>query len=250
MGTVIAFANQKGGVAKTTSTYNVGVALARAGKKTLMIDLDSQASLTISAGLEPYDYENTIVSVLQKGSVPISRCTCELQANLYLVPSRLELAQLEVVLIGRPVRETILRRAIDQVRGQYDYILIDCHPALDLLTVNAMAASDAVIVPVEPESYAVDALGDLWATIERTKKVQPQLHVGGIVITRADPRRNLTRQMTNDLREAFSDLVYQTVIPYLADAPKAASACCSAVSMKDNRIGEAYRNLAKEVLVQ
>lgn len=205
MGTVIAFANQKGGVAKTTSTYNVGVALARAGKKTLMIDLDSQASLTISAGLEPYDYENTIVSVLDKASVPISRCTCELQANLSLVPSRLELAQLEVILIGRSVRETILRRAIDQVRSQYDYILIDCPPQLSILTINALASADSVLIPVKTDYLAYRGLEQLLDTVAEIRDlVNPQLTVLGVIATMYEMRVKDDREILQLLQEKYS----------------------------------------------
>jgi len=205
MGTVIAFANQKGGVAKTTSTFNVGVALARSGKKTLMIDLDSQASLTISAGLEPYDYENTIVSVLDKAGTPIDRCTCELQANLSLVPSRLELAQLEVVLIGRPVRETILRRAIEQVRGQYNYILIDCPPQLSILTINALASADSVLIPVKTDYLAYRGLEQLLDTVTEIRDlVNPQLTVLGVIATMYEMRVKDDREILQLLQDKYS----------------------------------------------
>ena len=128
MSKVIAFANQKGGVAKTTSTYNVGVSLALRKKKTLIIDLDSQASLTISAGLEPFEHDKSIVAALQKDSVPIAQCIKELRDNLHIVTSRLELARLEVEMTGRLMREMILQRAIEPIRNNYDYILIDCPP--------------------------------------------------------------------------------------------------------------------------
>ena len=137
------------------------------------------------------------------------------------------------------------------VFAQYDYILIDCRPALDLLTVNALAASAAVVIPVEPESYAVDGLSDLFATITRTRKtVNPELAVNGIVVTRADFRRKLTQQMIADLRDVFGDQVYTTVIPYLADAAKAANEQHSAVAIRGSRLGNAYMDLAKEVMAR
>ena len=138
MGQVIAFANQKGGVAKTTSTYNVGVALAMKGKKTLIIDLDPQASLTISAGLEPLEQEQTIVTALKKERNNLKTSILPLMDNLDIVTSRPELAQLEMELIGRAVRETILKRALEPVRAGYDFILIDCPPQLSILTINAL----------------------------------------------------------------------------------------------------------------
>jgi len=128
MGVVISFANQKGGVAKTTSTYNVDVSLARKNKKVLIIDLDSQASLTISAGLEPFEIDKSIVNALSKDGMPIKDCLMVLQEDLHIVTSRLELAQLETLLIGRSMREMILHKAISAVRKEYDYILIDCPP--------------------------------------------------------------------------------------------------------------------------
>lgn len=154
MGTVIAFANQKGGVAKTTSTYNVGVALAKKGKRTLIIDLDSQASLTISAGLEPFEYDNTIVTALKKEGSDIEKCILSLQINLDICTSRLELAQMEIEMIGRAMRETILKRAIAPVLDKYDFILLDCPPQLGLLTINALACSDYVVIPVKTDYLA------------------------------------------------------------------------------------------------
>ena len=205
MGTVIAFANQKGGVAKTTSTFNIGVALARAGKKTLMIDLDSQASLTISAGLEPYEQENTIVSALDRSGVPLSRCTLELKPGLWLVPSRLELAQLEVLLIGRPVRETILRRAIEPVRSRCDYILIDCPPQLSILTINALACADGVLIPVKTDYLAYRGLEQLLETVGEIRElVNPQLSVLGVIATMYETRVKDDREILQLLQEKYS----------------------------------------------
>lgn len=253
---ILSIVNQKGGVGKTTTTINLGAALAAMGQRVCLVDLDSQRNLSRTLQVESADKHSVSDLIYNHVSEirydPSSYLLHNDKEGLDYIQSSTMLSTAPTILATSDNSNMVLSEILHAptFTDGYDYILIDCHPALDLLTVNAMAASDAVIVPVEPESYAVDALGDLWATIERTKKVQPLLHVGGIVITRADSRRNLTRQMTSDLRETFSNLVYQTIIPYLADAPKAASACCSAVSMKDNRIGEAYRNLAEEVLVQ
>lgn len=207
MGKVIAFANQKGGVAKTTSTFNVGAALARQGKKTLIIDLDSQASLTISAGLEPYDYEETIVSVLKKEGAALAQCARPLSDNLEIVTSRLELAQLEMELIGRSMRETILRRALGPVRGQYDFILIDCPPQLSILTINALAAADYVIVPVKTDYLAYRGVELLMESIEDVRElINPGLEVLGVVATLYEKRVKDDNEILEALREKYEVL--------------------------------------------
>lgn len=204
MGTVIAFANQKGGVAKTTSTYNVGVSLARKGKKTLIIDLDSQASLTISAGLEPFDYENTIVSVLRKNGVAIEKCTLPLQENLKICPSRLELAQLEMEMIGRSMREMILKRALEPIRNDYDFILIDCPPQLSILTINALACSDFVIVPVKTDYLAYRGVELLMESIQDIKDlINPGISVLGIVATMYEQRVKDDNDILQALRDKY-----------------------------------------------
>ena len=205
MGTVIAFANQKGGVAKTTSTYNVGTALARAGKKTLMIDLDGQASLTISAGLEPYDFEHSIVSALDNDAIPLEQCIQHLQQdNLDIVTSRLELAQLEVVLIGRPVRETILRRAIGPVRSRYDFILIDCPPQLSILTINALASADQVLIPVKTDYLAYRGLEQLLDTVAEIRElVNPQLSILGAIATMYEMRVKDDQEILRLLQDKY-----------------------------------------------
>lgn len=189
MGKIIAFANQKGGVAKTTSTYNVGVSLAKRGKKTLIIDLDSQASLTISAGLEPFDYDNSIVAVLKKERSRVEDSITPLTENLDIITSRLELAQLEMELIGRSMRETILRRALASVKNKYDFILIDCPPQLSIMTINALACCDGVIVPVKTDYLAYRGVELLMETIGDMKAlINPDLEVMGVIATLYEKR--------------------------------------------------------------
>lgn len=205
MGTIIAFANQKGGVAKTTSTYNVGVSLARKGKKTLIIDLDSQASLTISAGLEPLDYENSIVSVLKKEGTPVTSCTLSLQDNLFIVTSRLELAQLEMVMIGRPMRETILQRALQPIRDDFDFILIDCPPQLSILTINALSCCDYVVIPVKTDYLAYRGVELLMETISEIKSlVNSNLAVLGVVATLYEKRVKDDNDILHALQEHYN----------------------------------------------
>lgn len=251
----LSIVNQEGGVGKTTTTVNLGAALAAKGQRVCFVDLDSQRNLSRTVQVEGHG--NRSISDMIYNHVsgisyePSQYLLHNEKENLDYIQASTMLATAPSILATSDNSNMVLSEILHSPEfEQYDYILIDCRPALELLTVNALAFSVAVIVPVEPESYAVDALGDPWATIERTRKVRLELRVGGILITRADPRRNLTRQMTGDLRETFGDLVYTTVIPFLADAPKAASDCRSAVSIKGNRIGAAYLSLTKEVLAQ
>ena len=202
MGKIIAFANQKGGVAKTTSTFNVGSMLAARGCRVLIIDLDSQASLTISAGLEPFEYENTIVNVLKKERSNIEESIVSLSLNLDIVPSRLELAQLEMELIGRSMRETILKRALEPIKDKYDYILIDCPPQLAILTINALSCCDEVVIPVKTDYLAYRGVELLVDTIEGIKSlINPKLKVLGVIATMYEKRSN----DDNDILEALQD---------------------------------------------
>ena len=207
MATVIAFANQKGGVAKTTSTFNVAASLAGRGFRVLMIDLDSQASLTISAGLEPFEYAYTIVDVLRKENSCVEDAIVHLDENLDIITSRLELAQLEMELIGRSMRETILRRALANVKDKYDYILIDCPPQLAILTINALACCDNVIVPVKTDYLAYRGVELLMDTIGGIKElINPTLEVLGVIATMYEKRVNDDNEILEALRERYTVL--------------------------------------------
>ena len=205
MGKIISFSNQKGGVAKTTSTYNVGVSLAKKGKKTLIIDLDSQASLTISAGLEPFEFTKTIVNVLQKEGSSFIECIQSLQKNLDICTSRLELAHLEMEMIGRSMRETILQRALSKIKDKYDFILIDCPPQLSILTINALASCDYVIVPVKTDYLAYRGVELLMESIEDTKELlNPNLVVLGVVATMYEQRVNDDKEILEALKKKYN----------------------------------------------
>ena len=160
---VIAIANQKGGVAKTTTTHNLGVALAAKGKRVLLIDLDSQASLTISVGLEPLEVKRTIVDVLRKDGVPVSECIEQISDQLHIVTSIIDLAPMEMELLSRASREKILDRALRPVRGEYDFILVDCPPQLSILTINALSCADGVIQElINPELKVLGVIATLY----------------------------------------------------------------------------------------
>lgn len=253
---VLSIANQKGGVGKTTTAVNLGAALAAMGQRVCLIDLDSQRNL--SHTVEVDGHGNRSIADLIYNHVsgidydPEQWLLHNEREHLDYVQASTMLATAPSILATSDNSSLVLSEILHSpVFAGYDYILIDCRPALDLLAVNALAASDAVVIPVEPESYAVDGLADLFASIERTRKtVNPQLRVNGILVTRADSRRKLTHQMITDLREVFGTQVYNTVIPYLADAAKAASEQHSAVTINGSRLGNAYLELAKEVVAR
>ncbi|WP_304418896.1 ParA family protein [uncultured Muribaculum sp.] len=180
---IIALANQKGGVAKTTSVFNIGVELASRGNKVLMVDFDAQASLTICAGLEPYDYEKNIVSVIRDG-LSVNECTVQIKDNLYILTSDIELAAQEMALVVRTMRELVLQKALNAVKKEYDYILIDCPPQLSILTINALSASDVLIIPCKTDYLSYRGLEQLQDTIDVVKnEVNKKLKVLGIIAT-------------------------------------------------------------------
>mgnify|MGYP001623846065 FL=1 len=215
---VIAIANQKGGVAKTTTTHNLGVALAAQGKRVLMIDLDSQASLTISVGLEPLEVEQTIVDVLRKEGLPLIECVQRLSDRLHIVTSIIDLAPMEMELLSRASREKILDRALRPVREQYDFILIDCPPQLSILTINALSCADGVLIPVKTDYLAYRGLTQLQDSIQEIQElINPGLKVIGVIATLYDTRVADDREILALLRKEYNLL---GVIKRLAVAKK------------------------------
>lgn len=186
---VIAIANQKGGVAKTTTTHNLGVALAAKGKRCLLIDLDSQASLTISVGLEPLEVKRTIVDLLRKDGAPARECIERLRSRLHIITSIIDLAPMEMELLSRASREKILERALRPVREEYDFILIDCPPQLSILTINALSCADGVMIPVKTDYLAYRGLTQLYDSIQEIQElINPELKVLGVIATLYEKR--------------------------------------------------------------
>ena len=201
---VIAIANQKGGVAKTTTTHNLGAGLALAGKKVLLVDLDSQASLTISTGLEPLEINNNIINILEKKGALVNECIQHLSQNLDIITSTIDLASLEMELLSRASREGILRRALQPVKDIYDYILIDCPPQLSILTINGLSCADGVIVPVKTDYLAYRGLELLMDTVNEIKElINPELKVYGIVATLYEKRSKDDNDILNALRQEY-----------------------------------------------
>jgi chromosome partitioning protein len=207
MATVLTFANQKGGVAKTTSTFNVGAALAKRGNRVLMIDLDPQASLTIYAGLEPYEQEQTIVDVMKRQNMDARAAIVNIRENLDIITSRIELSAVENELLSRTARELILSRALAPIKALYDYIVIDCPPQLSTLTINALACTDKVIIPCKTDYLAYRGLKQLLETVETVRSYfKPDLEVSGLLATMFESRAKDDNEILELLREEYNVL--------------------------------------------
>lgn len=207
MAKIIAIANQKGGVTKTTTTFNVAAALATMNKKVLMVDMDSQASLTISAGLEPLELKYTVCDILEKNAKKTKDCITNLThiENLFIIPSIIDLAVLEINLLSRPARERILARALSQVENDFDYIIIDCPPQLSILTVNALAAADEVIIPVKTDYLAYRGLTQLNDTIRDVKEyVNEKIKVAGVIATLHEKIVTEDREILEKLQSEYN----------------------------------------------
>jgi chromosome partitioning protein len=246
---VIAIANQKGGVGKTTTAVNLGAALAEAGYRLLVVDLDPQGNATTGLGLNPRDVSGSIYDVILN-DLPLEDCVEPTSLkNLFVAPATIDLAGAEIELVAQMSRELRLRRAIDSVRDQYDLVLIDCPPSLGLLTVNGLAAADDVIVPIQCEYYALEGLGQLLRNVALVHaNLNPSLEVRGIVLTMYDARTKLADQVEAEVREYFGPRVYRTVVPRtvrLSEAPSFGQPII--VFDSTSRGARAYRELAKEV---
>lgn len=250
MARIIAVANQKGGVGKTTTSINLAACLAEAGKKVLAIDMDPQGNMTSGLGLEKDDQEMTIYDVLTNGT-PLKDIVVETEVeNLFVAPSDANLAGAEIELIGIEEKEYILKKQVDKVSRKYDFIIIDCPPALSMLTVNAMTTAQSVMVPVQCEYYALEGLSQLIYTIDLVKeRLNRRLKIEGIVFTMFDSRTNLSQQVVDNVKENLNQPIYESVIPRnvrLAEAPSYGMP----IIMYDPRStgAESYRALAKEVM--
>ncbi|EEP28049.1 ParA family protein [Shuttleworthella satelles] len=251
MGRIIAIANQKGGVGKTTTAINLAACLAEAGKKILLIDCDPQGNATSGLGIDKDHLENSIYEVLlDECGIRQAMQAVDGVENLTVLPSNVNLAGAEVELLEVEDKEYILSNTVDYIRDDYDYILIDCPPSLNILTVNAMTTADSVLVPIQCEYYALEGISQLIHTVELVQeRLNPDLTIDGVVFTMYDARTNLSADVVASVRENLNTKVYNTIIPRnvrLAEAPSHGLP----IHLYDSRSSgaESYRNLAREVI--
>lgn len=223
MGRIIAIANQKGGVGKTTTAINLSASLASLGKKVLAIDMDPQGNMSSGLGVNKNEVEKTVYDLII-GNIGIEECIYEeVIENLDVLPSNIDLSAAEIELIGVDNKEYILRDEVNKVKEKYDFIIIDCPPALSMLTINAMTTSDSVLVPIQCEYYALEGLSQLIHTIELVQeRLNPELEIEGVVFTMYDARTNLSLQVVENVKDNLNQNIYKTIIPRnvrLAEAP-------------------------------
>ncbi|OMC08329.1 chromosome partitioning protein ParA [Mycolicibacter heraklionensis] len=248
---VIAMCNQKGGVGKTTSTINLGAALAEYGRRVLLVDLDPQGALSAGLGVPHYDLAHTVHNLLVEPRVGIDDVLVHTSVeNLDLVPSNIDLSAAEIQLVNEVGREHSLARALTPVLDRYDYLLIDCQPSLGLLTVNGLACADGVLIPTECEYFSLRGLALLTDTVDKVRdRLNPKLEISGILLTRYDPRTVNSREVMSRVVERFGDLVFDTVITRTVRFPETTVAGEPITTWAPKSGGaQAYRALAREVI--
>jgi len=251
MGKIIAIANQKGGVGKTTTAINLAASLAVLEKKVLVIDADPQANTTSGLNFSPNNDEKRTLYEVMIGKIGVEDALIQTEmANLHMIPSHINLVGAEIELYDSEERESILRHVLSPIRDNYDFIIIDCAPSLGVITVNCLAAADSVIIPVQPEFFALEGLGKLLQTIRLVQNgVNPALSIEGFVVTMFDGRTKVHTQVVGELRDHFKDLVFRTIIQRnirLSEAPSHGKPIILYDVMSNGTTN--YLNLAREVL--
>ncbi len=250
MGKVIAIANQKGGVGKTTTAINLGAGLASQGKRVLLVDIDPQGNTTSGVGVRKPSIKRCMYDVLVSG-IPIETVITPTEVdNLWIAPASIQLAGAEIELVPSMSREEKLRQHMENIRNQYDFVLIDCPPSLGLLTVNALTAADSILVPIQCEYYALEGLSQLVNTIKLVQRhLNKSLKLEGALLTMYDPRTNLAAQVVSEVRAYFGDQVYETIIPRNVKLSEAPSHGQTILDYDPRSKGaETYMQLTAEVL--
>lgn len=250
MGKVLAIANQKGGVGKTTTAVNLSASLAKLGKRVLLMDIDPQGNTTSGVGVAKSDVEYCIYDILIEDEAVENVIIATKQENLYIVPSTISLAGAEIELVSTISRERRLKKALSDVRTQFDYIVIDCPPSLGLLTLNALTAADGVLIPVQCEYYALEGLSQLLSTVRLVQKhLNQELRIEGVLLTMLDARTNLGLQVIEEVKKYFREKVYHSIIPRNVRLSEAPSHGLPIVLYDARSRGaETYLELAREVI--
>lgn len=250
MGRIIAVANQKGGVGKTTTAINLSSCLAEKGKKVLAVDMDPQGNMTSGLGVDKNSVENTIYDLIIGESSVDEVLRKDIMKNLDIIPANIDLSAAEIELIDVEDKEYIVRNVIKDIKDNYDYIIIDCPPSLSMLTINAMTTATSVLVPIQCEYYALEGLSQLIHTVDLVRdRLNPELEIEGVVFTMYDARTNLSLQVVENVKDNLHQNIYKTIIPRnvrLAEAPSYGQP----ITLYDPRStgAEAYRLLAEEVI--
>ena len=256
-GYVIALSNQKGGVGKTTTTANLGIGLAMQGKKVLLIDMDAQASLTLSLGIKqpdelPVSLSDIMRDVIDEKPIPDNYGILPHDEGVDLIPANIDLSGMDVKLVSTMNRERILRSYVEEIRQKYDYVLIDCPPSLGMLTINSLAAADSVIIPSQPSFLSAKGLDLLMRSISKVKKnINPKLKIDGILFTMVDSRTNNAKEIISSLRSHYGEKlkVFQTEIPHSVRAAETSAKGKSIFAYdKNGKVAAAYGALTKEVM--
>ena len=250
MGKIIAIANQKGGVGKTTTAINLAASLAVLEHKTLLIDADPQANSTSGVGFDPKEIEGSIYECIIDNVNPKDIIKETETPNLFLLPAQIDLVGAEIEIINLPQREKMMSNALSSIKDEYDYIIIDCSPSLGLITVNALTAADSVIIPVQCQYFALEGLGKLLNTIKIVQsRFNPELDIEGILLTMFDSRTRISKQVVSEVKTHFQSMVFDTIINVNTRLSEAPSFGQTAIMHDATSIGAInYLNLAREIL--